>query len=276
MTISRVITNLNKKAVVLLRDGRSQAALRAFHEALALIQARLHDQNHQNHEQATAVQTFHEFTTPVDDQILQEEENEDEVSCECRKPLHKTPSVQTVAIDKGSSSSNTPTKQTTASSSSCSNVFEFYPRAFVMRSSCQRNEEQQSFVTEHLVVLYNLAVTYHHIGIRNGHHPKFLKRALNVYNMAQTVLHRAWDADEEVDQLDKSVRLLLALAISNNVGHVHSFLLNFEETKYSLSAIRHFLEAPSANKILSKTDYVFFFRTVVIFKTNSFSIAPAA
>jgi hypothetical protein len=112
----------------------------------------------------------------------------------------------------------------------------------------------------------------------------FLQRALDHYNAAQQVLYHSWS-----DIADDCILLVLSLALSNQVGHVHYWLNNIRESVHSLHALQHFLcslpedchdddeeEEAWAPGGLSREDYNFFNKSVVIFEGAHFDVAPSA
>lgn len=145
------------------------------------------------------------------------------------------------------------------------NIFDFYRRAFRIVSS---PAEQLCIhpLSSMIVVRFNMAIAYHDDAIRRNRKSHFYL-ALEMY--------------EEILQMMKHYNIqghmLLLLAIGNNMGHIHSHLLNFEQTREALywvrqlaiSSRRHFSAIPY-------DDYTFFYQTVIIFNGNDLTLAPAA
>lgn len=156
---------------------------------------------------------------------------------------------------------------------STDNIFEFYPRALLMY------QDSEFYEGKLCVVLFNMGLAYHCEAIRMGQlRHSYGLNALNLYNLAQLHLHSSWTKFK-----DEDMKLLLALALSNNSGHIHAHHLNFKETQYSLDAVRHLIESmpeggtqTDTRHRLSVCDHDFFFHTSIIFEGENLRVAPSA
>jgi hypothetical protein len=149
-----------------------------------------------------------------------------------------------------------------------SNLFTFYPRMFRIN----RDATHLSISKILVVLLYNLAVASHMDTISEDiPDPERLKKVLELYETAMRVAHTSWttkDAEEFLGVL---------LALTNNVGHIHSHLLNFQQIRESLSLQMHLLARATEENPLAMADYEVFFESVCVFLDgHDLCLAPAA
>ena len=149
-----------------------------------------------------------------------------------------------------------------------SNLFTLYPRMFRIVGSIQQLSISKILV----VLLYNLAVASHMEAItQDTPNPQNLKKVLELYETAMRVAHTSWST-QDAEQL-----LCVLLALTNNVGHVHSHLLNFQQTRESLSLQMHLLARATEENPLEMHDYEIFFESVCVFLDgHDLCLAPAA
>lgn len=158
---------------------------------------------------------------------------------------------------------------------SINNIFEFYANALVLDRGCLESTR--------CVILYNMGISYHLEALRlqqnravpGSYLDGYYQYALNMYNMAQLHLHQAWC---RMTGDDEAVKLHLALALSNNCGHIHAHRLHFKEIQFSLDAVKHLMHSLADDKTCSLTggDRAFFCRASLIFDVDNCSIAPSA
>ena len=152
------------------------------------------------------------------------------------------------------------------SRNSPSNLFSFYPKMLNISSSA-------SSISQVLVVLlYNLAVLSHiDVMIQKPPSPQRLMKSLELYETAMKVAHTSWTAQ------DADSMVLVLLAVTNNVGHIHSHLLNFQQTRESLSLQMHLLSRACEESPIPMDDYEVFFESVCTFLDgHDLTLAPAA
>jgi hypothetical protein len=149
-----------------------------------------------------------------------------------------------------------------------SNLFTFYPRMF--RISSDANDLSISKIL--VVLLYNLAVASHMDTIsEDTPNPQQLKKVLELYETAMRVAHTSWTT-KDAEQF-----LCVLLALTNNVGHIHSHMLNFQQTRESLSLQMHLLARATEENPLALEDYEVFFESVCVFLDgHDLCLAPAA
>jgi hypothetical protein len=129
-----------------------------------------------------------------------------------------------------------------------------------------------------VVLLYNLAVLCHITAIREGEQlgSSRCSHILETYQTALQVVASYWD-QEDVESM-----LWLLLAISNNIGHIHSnseSLNNFQETREIVFKVTNLLTRTSPQRSkMPLQEYKTFFESVFIFLegTTGLYLAPAA
>ena len=144
------------------------------------------------------------------------------------------------------------------SSSDSENLFSFYQHAFMLCPTTTGTISTSKKLNNqvYIVLLYNIGLALHMEGIGNDHNSKGnLTKAMQFYELAMSMIAIEW---RDIDPDD----LLLLLAVSNNLGHIHSYLLNFTETQKYLVWLRHLMKAyQQYNKrgsVISDKDYSFF------------------
>ena len=117
-----------------------------------------------------------------------------------------------------------------------------------------------------IVVKFNMAIAYHDDAIRRNNKSHFYL-ALQIYEEILQLMHH----------YNIHGHFLLMMAIGNNMGHIHSHLLNFQQTREFLHWVRQLaISSRYHANAIPYDDYVFFCRTAIIFNGNDLTIAPAA
>lgn len=150
-----------------------------------------------------------------------------------------------------------------------SNLFTMYPRMFRIADDAA---DKLSISKILVVLLYNLAVASHIDAISQENPcPRHLKKVLELYETAMRVAHTSWST-QDAEEL-----LCVLLALTNNVGHVHSHLLNFQQTRESISLQMHLLARATEENPLDMEDYEIYFESVCVFLDgHDLCLAPAA
>ena len=150
-----------------------------------------------------------------------------------------------------------------------SNLFTLYPRMFRIAEDAANKLTISKIL---VVLLYNLAVASHIEAItQESPCPRHLKKVLELYETAMRVAHTSWSTQ------DAEEFLCVLLALTNNVGHVHSHLLNFQQTRESLSLQMHLLARATEDNPLAMEDYEIYFESVCVFLDgHDLCLAPAA
>jgi len=148
------------------------------------------------------------------------------------------------------------------------NLFSLYPRMFRIVGDVQQLSISKILV----VLLYNLAVASHmEVITQDTPNPQHLKKVLELYETAMRVAHTSWST-QDAEEL-----LVVLLALTNNVGQVHSHMLNFQQTRESLSLQMHLLARATEENPLDMQDYEIFFESVCVFLDgHDLCLAPAA
>jgi hypothetical protein len=149
-------------------------------------------------------------------------------------------------------------------------AFCLYDRAFVIKSADEKvmfSETNRSRTL--VVVLYNMALTYHLMGVRDANNQKKnLKRSMRYYRMAMQVLGRNSDIDR---------KKILYLAVSNNMGNIYAHLFETTRAQICLDRMASTLEALYSDTSSDMGDvYSFFHLNVVILFGQKEPAAPAA
>ena len=187
-------------------------------------------------------------------------------------------------------------------------VHTMYNRALVLSSP--EDEHPRMLVRTQAVLLYNLGLVHHNIGIHRGA-SSALWQALKHYELAMDALDSQFPkkcgpgGSMSNAALSYMWRMLnvekLLLAILNNMGNIHAYLFHLENTRACMESLRVVLEASAAvcnimehsgnngvdaanaigrNETTSKTlvmseDYLFFLLNS-IFQGNALLLAAAA
>lgn len=146
-----------------------------------------------------------------------------------------------------------------------SNVFRFYRRAFRV-SSYSGSTSMQFCIRAAIVILFNIAIAYQDDAIRRDKMSHFVK-ALDLYREILFIMN------------ENGIKghLLLLMAISNNMGWIHSYCDNFVQTRESLFWVHKLVHTCREQATMIPYDeYKFFSETVVIFPGDALTVAPAA
>jgi hypothetical protein len=107
------------------------------------------------------------------------------------------------------------------------NLFCYYNRTMVV----QEDESDDALLC--MVILFNLAITYHHIGLTHPGHEESLRKALALYKMvlaATQQQNKNLPTGGHTNNNNDTVVRLLLLATFSNLGHIYShFMETFEE-----------------------------------------------
>lgn len=269
-TITQSVKHLNASAVEMLQEGNFGGAVSLLDDALGYLMVSI---------QQGEKEDF--GSVACNGSIAADNEDEDFWSCWDESSVNVAAlTPQSVCCSEEVAASEAilkgPTSVSIASQNgyrSADNIFEFYPRALLIHQDSECNQGKLC------LVLFNMGLAYHSEAIRVGQlQHSYGLNALNLYNLAQLHFHTSWSKFK-----DEDMKLLLALALSNNSGHIHANRLNFQETQYSLDAVRHLIDSMpeggnkgDARHRLSVCDDAFFFRTSVIFEGETLRIAPSA
>lgn len=144
-------------------------------------------------------------------------------------------------------------------------IIALFDRVFYVHRTEEVDDEFLS-----CVLLYNMGLTNHLSGIRNGDQEN-MATALKLYEMSLTIALRTKSLP-----IDAS---LLILALYNNMAHIYAQRSASDKTKFALVQMTRMLEtANNPVDCLSEDDYVLFFlNTMILFGGElNFHAAPAA
>jgi hypothetical protein len=149
-------------------------------------------------------------------------------------------------------------------------AFSLFDQAFVIESTT--DEKLLSWGMKRnralVVVLYNMALTHHLMGVRNANdQKKNLKRSMRYYQMAMEVLRRNKDIDQ---------KKLMFLAVSNNMGNIYSHAFDTTRAQSCLDSMASVLEALSGDPSTDMGDAYTFFHLNVVILFGQTAPAPAA
>lgn len=236
----------------------------------------------------------------VNDNLIVEKSSSVQSSMRKRRKLNVS--------EKDSSSSATTTSiastsglDTAAATSSCSvpstACYSMYNRALVLSS--EQEDDESMFVLHpsrtSAVILYNLALVHHNVGIRLGI-SSALPHALRLYEMS--LMEVMGDKDLLNAQglpllqatncfwLDLLQKQKLLLALWNNMGNIYAYLFHFENTQRCLDNLKLVLALHQTHTSILRTsnttivpgmdeDYIFFFLNA-LFQGKELCFAPAA
>lgn len=241
------VCDLNAEAVRFLEEGDNSSAVQNLEIAIDRLRARLYQSGSSSSDKAEQ-----ESHPPCEI----ESQNDDDTN----HPPHKCGQQPLYSVPIALPDSD-PTKDST------DNLFVFYSRVFVF---AERNQGPP--MREFVVLLYNLALAHHEEGIHKNT-PSLLEDSLEFYEMAVDIMK---SLSQQMDDYD----LLLLLAVVNNMGHIHSHLLNFQETREKVELVKRLTAVANKRRNQSttgsETEYSFFFQAAVSHDGRELSAAPAA
>jgi hypothetical protein len=178
--------------------------------------------------------------------------------------------LQMGSLSKVAISSNSSSEGDTASPH---NEFRFYARALWLNS----NENPSTFDERSLslVLLFNLAITYHHKGLLVGNmSDKLLRKALEIYKIIVLLVGARNDLGEPKHE---EWRRFLTIAVASNMGHIfsHFFLMEnvivCRDLLDALLAARH-----NTSSMLDEDDSVIFLTNTASYFQHSGGTTPSA
>lgn len=150
------------------------------------------------------------------------------------------------------------------------NIFAFFNRAFVLVDDHDQTLTSTDYQHETTaMLLYNMGLCYHSKGIRIGD-SKALERALYFYQLAHKTL------TENQPLFDETLARFILLALTNNLGHVHSHFFNLEGTTSCHDHLILLLSGAAFDTTMSDDEYLFFFKSMYYFLDVKTVASPAA
>mmetsp|Transcript_3155 Transcript_3155/g.6025 ORF Transcript_3155/g.6025 Transcript_3155/m.6025 type:complete len:236 (+) Transcript_3155:66-773(+) len=155
------------------------------------------------------------------------------------------------------------------------NFFQLFENAFVISHEAISTMHPHVFQDRAVaVILYNTGLLCHRQGLLRGD-SKMIQRALFLYENARSTLGLCNDYGTETDKLDDGV---LRMALISNMGHIHSYLFNFEEAKWCKGALENLIQEHLSSFVEDEPDapnYHFFLASLQ-FREFAMTLAPAA
>ena len=141
-----------------------------------------------------------------------------------------------------------------------SNAFHSFTKAFVLSES---ESDVDAIAT---ILVYNFGVALQRKGI-NGGERAALQRSKNMLTMATDLLVMAENRGRQPSPL-------LALALWNNLGYLHSHFFEYEEVRNCRDRMRHYYSASWSE--LDTEDLLFFYHAILFLDTCDFAAVAAA
>jgi hypothetical protein len=121
------------------------------------------------------------------------------------------------------------------------------------------------------VLLYNMAVANHQLGLKLGVSSK-ISRALHLYQLSLTTLENLAE-DSGFD----GALLLLLCGLYNNMGHCHAFFFERHDTVCCIEWLQTILHAEEfATEFICEEEYDFFSQYLLLRSDEKLCVAPAA
>lgn len=148
-------------------------------------------------------------------------------------------------------------------------ILTFYDRAFIFVNYSDIDfqlPENKSNLSA--MILYNLALSHHSQGIRQGSTIE-LGKALQFYRLAHCVLEKVKDV------VGLEVHLLILMGLLNNMGHIHANCYNLEQTSRCIEWLQRAISSRHSG-VLGDADYRFFYTHLKVIPVGHIEFAPAA
>lgn len=155
-------------------------------------------------------------------------------------------------------------------------VFSMYNKVFLLMAI------DAPQVAKALVILYNMALTHHLLGLQTGK-SHFLQQALRLYGKAEAIFR------SDVPPALRSETQILQMATYNNMGHIFSRMLDFQSATVALERLRSIMnnrlqlqeqQRPSTmehpTSFAETLDFSFFMEAIVMSGNLFLIMAPAA
>jgi len=162
------------------------------------------------------------------------------------------------------------------------NEFVFFNHAFVIDHDFEDDAIQQQYIDKlsMIVMLYNVALCHHRVGVKYGNtKSNEFKNALMTYNTVNSSITQLRNEYGKNYDLLQYI-LLLTLALWNNMGHIHTYFYQQEESNKCLKCIRRVVLATKeySPKLIFQNDSKihFFFKNLIFCPVDVYSIAAAA
>lgn len=270
------VYDMNTQAVVKLNAGRVDEAMRGFRDTLIHTRSLLQGLQGQSHQACSTSASSKRPTTSSSSQ------GSSTMDCYGNGSETKTIPLSIFSVPLSEVASKLP-NSCDDDSAQC----PIFNKVFVLGND-DGTEDDWLIQDEHCqnvtlgVLLYNLALCHHLVGIARGHSDE-LRIALSLYQMSLSLLdigsnhpktRRENGSHEECQNV-----VLLLLAIFNNSANIHSRHFNREETRSCLACLKEIVEYYADHQALTSVEDDHFFFYLNLFVTapvEDFAISPAA
>ena len=152
----------------------------------------------------------------------------------------------------------------------CSRTFSFEWQADPDDPDVLSQRDQNAILS---VLLYNLSSVHHHLGLSEGRSADFIN-ALKLYQLTITTME---NISADTSGFDDEVLVILLCCLYNQMGHIHAYFQEVDETKFCLEWIQSMLytEEPFCSEFYQE-EYSFFHQYLLLSPQEQFSLAPAA
>jgi len=156
-------------------------------------------------------------------------------------------------------------------SSTTTSLFGLFHRALTVPNSDALFASKGNTDRVMAMLLYNMGLSVHLQALSSGKNSE-LDGALQLYEMAFTVVEDSWSNFDNVDDL-----MLLLMALFNNMGHIHSSRFDLERTQICLDWLRTLAANPMFQSFMAQAEYApFFMNLLVALKQERHVCSPAA
>ena len=264
MNASARVVQLNSKGVSFMRQNREDKALSSFREAIKIL--------FEHSRQDVWLLPAREMKTPDDEDCPQDSPPQAGSDPPPGRLLstqgyHKQV-LSTMLLESGSQGRENSYHDTP--------FFEVFNRTFFFSQEVGLSlESQEHHNLASVVVLYNMATANHLKGIKsNG--SDHLKTALKLYEMAFDIVMA--NMNVEITSCCEESVLVIALALSNNIGHIHNVFFNVEQMHICRDVILRLVHESLIEDSPHMAEVHAFFDVAAVFFENGLiaTTAPAA
>lgn len=256
------IVELNNAAILRMRQRDHAAAAALLHEALENFKD-IYERNSPDEEECES-SSFYQNPRKRPRTSLEEQKEYKEIKAASDHKADQASKIGilcSVRIQESDISEQ--------SSIPSDNILTFYDRTFIFLN--HRDVDFQSAVNKSslsAMLLYNLAVSHHSQGIRQGNTHE-LAMALRFYRLSHCVLEKVKDV------VNLEIHLLILMALLNNMGHIHASYYNVDQTSRCIEWLQRAITSKHSG-ILEDVDYEFFYIHLKVIPVEHLKFAPAA
>jgi len=156
-----------------------------------------------------------------------------------------------------------------SSSNTNDSIIPLYHRAFTFVNSLSVDLDMpENKITLLGMILYNLGLAHHILGLSIGGHEVLIKEAKFSYKLARAVL------DEVKNDVCIQSNMVISMGLLNNVGNIHAMQFHREEAAFCVASLRQGVVSIDSATI-DALDYEFFMYSFFV-PDDPCRLAPAA